>query len=135
MIGLQQAAALLKTTKVYSGIRECDPHNLDVEPAIIQIASVNGSWPKAILAVNGLTQMANYGDHANFARCTMMPTQWDSSTSHKDPVIGWDSMAVMAALGGTATYQQAAHVASVVALANAMAATKDKHVCAMVLRP
>jgi hypothetical protein len=92
-------------------------HNKDVEPVILEISAMS-SFPKAILATNGLTALSNYGSDQSKANCVMMPTQWDSSASAKDSVVGWDSAAFKAA-GGT-TYQHAAMGAVGVAIANAM---------------
>lgn len=99
-------------------------HNKDVEPAIIHIGQMSADLrPKAVLAVNGLSQLANYGTNKVYSKCVMMPTQWDSSTSNKDPVIGWTSAAFKTALGGSATYQEASAGAVGVSLANAMHAS------------
>jgi len=81
--------------------------------------------PKAVLATNGFTAMENYGDSKSYAQCVLMPTQWDDSTSTKDPVVGWSSADFHAAMGGEATYQQAAGGAVGVALANAMKAASN----------
>jgi len=99
-------------------------HNKDVEPAIIHIGKMSEEHrPKAILAVNGLSQLANYGTDKMYSKCVMMPTQWDASTTDTDPTIGWSSAAFKTALGGSATYQEAAAGAIGVSLANAMNAS------------
>lgn len=98
-------------------------HNKDVEPAVEEIGK-NGYRPKAILATNSINALENYAIQAvptpTYAKCVMMPTQWDDSTAAKDSVVGWDSAAFHAAMGGTASYQKAAAGAVGVALANAM---------------
>jgi len=94
-------------------------HNKDVEPVIVQIGK-SSHMPKAILATNGLTVLANYGSDSKYASCVMMPTQWDFTSSTNDTVLGWDSAAFTTAMGGAATYQQAAAGGVVVAIANAM---------------
>jgi hypothetical protein len=115
-------------------------HNKDVEPAVAQIGA-HENTPKAVLAVNGFTQLTNYGSDVVYAECVMMPTQWDSSSSTKDPVIGWTSAAFSSAaqqanqlalplaslaMGGAPTYQQASAGAMGVALANAMNISSSK---------
>eukprot|EP00931_Biecheleriopsis_adriatica_P024635 TRINITY_DN1529_c0_g1_i2.p1 TRINITY_DN1529_c0_g1~~TRINITY_DN1529_c0_g1_i2.p1 ORF type:complete len:431 (-),score=109.83 TRINITY_DN1529_c0_g1_i2:311-1603(-) len=94
-------------------------HNLDVEPAIIEIGK-GDHIPMAILATNGLTKLENYGADSKYSKCVMMPTQWDSSSSNKDAVVGWTSADFMSAMGGSASYQQAAAGAVGVAISNAM---------------
>jgi len=100
-------------------------HNKDVEPAIVEIGK-GTIHPKAILATNGLTALENYGEDSKYANCVMMPTQW-AEGSTTDPVVGWTSADFKTAMGGSATYQQAAAGAVCVALANAMeAGSNDK---------
>lgn len=100
-------------------------HNKDVEPAVIQIGK-HKHMPKAILAVNGISQLDNYGTDSLYANCVMMPTQWDSSASTKDAVVGWTSADFISAMGGAATYQQAAAASVGVGLSNAMEINSDK---------
>jgi ABC-type branched-subunit amino acid transport system substrate-binding protein len=97
-------------------------HNGDVE-GIIKIIAQNKHVPKAILATNGVSVTANYGDHSHMARCVMMPTQWDKSASSTDPVVGWTPTAFETKMGGSATYQQASLAAVGVAISNALAAS------------
>lgn len=100
-------------------------HNLDVEPTIIQIGK-GANVPQAILATNGITKTANYaGDNSKYAKCVMMPTQWDSSTTTADPVVKWTSAIFKLAMGGTASYQMAAAGAAGVAIANAVKKNAD----------
>jgi len=94
-------------------------HNLDVEPAVIQIGK-NPHVPGAVLAVNGLSQLTNYGSDSVYSTCIMMPTQWDSTTSTKDPVVKWTSADFITAMNDAATYQQAAAGSVGVGLANAL---------------
>jgi len=97
-------------------------HNGDVEPVIEEIGN-STYMPKAILAVNGLTKLDNYQDK-KYAKCVMMPTQWDDSTTNNDSVVGWTSADFHAAMkslkGSAATYQEASAAAVGVALSNAM---------------
>lgn len=105
-------------------------HNKDVEPVIIEIGKAKIEYkerhiPKAVIATNGLTNLDNFGDDKAYANCIMMPTQWDDSTSTKDPVVGWTAEDFHSAMGGSATYQQAAAGAAGVALSNAMKAASN----------
>lgn len=94
-------------------------HNLDVEPVIIKIGEQSNT-PKAILATNGLTNLANYGTNSKYAKCVMMPTQWEESSTATDPAMALTKAQFLTHMGGSATYQEAAAGAVGVALANGM---------------
>merc|ERR1712196_202636 len=51
-----------------------------------------------------------------------MPTQWDSTSAHVDPVIGWNSAAFKTAMGGSPTYHVASAGGAAVGLVNALEA-------------
>merc|ERR1719454_1513885 len=64
----------------------------------------------------------------------MIPDQWGTDASEKDTVVGWNSADFAAAMGGTATYHQAAAGAVGVAIANALSINADPAVLTTTLR-
>merc|ERR1719440_341059 len=94
-------------------------HPKDVEPTIVEVGAHNHT-PMAVLGINSVG--GTYSD-TKYQKCVVMPTQWDSTSTHKDPVIGWDSAAFTKAItdaGLTATYHVASAGGSAVGLINAI---------------
>lgn len=100
-------------------------HNGDVEGAVIQVSKAPHK-PKAIMATNGFTAPANYGNDAASMNCLLMPEQWARTPGVTDPVTGWTTASFNAALDGElTTYHSASAGAAAVAIANAMKASTD----------
>jgi len=93
-------------------------HDGDVQPTVELVAAHNHT-PHAILATNSLGTYTA----AQYKKCVVMPTQWDSTSTTTDPVIGWDSAAFIQAItnaGLTATYHVASAGGAAVGLVNAL---------------
>eukprot|EP00929_Paragymnodinium_shiwhaense_P047546 TRINITY_DN24111_c0_g1_i1.p1 TRINITY_DN24111_c0_g1~~TRINITY_DN24111_c0_g1_i1.p1 ORF type:complete len:804 (-),score=180.08 TRINITY_DN24111_c0_g1_i1:495-2906(-) len=97
-------------------------HNGFVEPAIKLVGNAT-TLPKAIIATNGLTNVAALGDKAS---CVMMPTQWAESATATDSIVGWTTASFKTALGDKATYHAASAGASAISISHAMKAADNK---------
>merc|ERR1712196_515597 len=86
----------------------------DVEPVIVGLGA-HTHKPK--VAVVGTNAVGGTYPNPRYQQCVIMPIQWDSTSTAKDPLIGWDAASFKAAIeaaGLTATYQIASAGASAV---------------------
>merc|ERR1712032_844764 len=102
-------------------------HDGDVQPTI-ELIGAHAHTPHAVLGTNSL------GDYTNgsYKKCVIMPTQWDSTSTAKDPIIGWDSAAFTKAIteaGMSATYHVASAGGAAVGLVNALEAIDTANEC------